>query len=77
MNMVKVLNNNLQESIRKRLVEAIKTSGMTQTEIAKKANISNSTLSDYIHKKKLPSIETFALLCEVLDISADEILGLD
>ncbi len=75
--MLKIIDENLQESIRKRLVEAIKLSGMTQTEIAKRANISNATLSDYIHKKKLPSIETFALLCDVLDISADEILGLN
>ena len=75
--MLKIIDENLQESIRKRLVEAIKLSGMTQTEIAKRANISNATLSDYIHKKKLPGIETFALLCDVLDISADEILGLN
>ena len=75
--MLKIIDENLQESIRKRLVEAIKLSGMTQTEIAKRANISNATLSDYIHKKKSPSIETFALLCDVLDISADEILGLN
>ncbi len=27
-------------------------------------------------KNKFPSIETFANLCEVLDVSADDILGL-
>lgn len=68
--------NNLQEEIRKRLVEAIKLSGLHQREIAKKAKISDATLSDYIHKKKLPSLETFARLCEAMDVSADEILGL-
>lgn len=74
--MLKTIDNNLQESIRKRLIEAIKFSGMTQREIAKKIKISDATLSDYIHKKKMPSLETFALLCNALDVSADEILGL-
>lgn len=74
--MLKTIDCNIQESIRKRLVEAIKFSGMSQKTIAQKANISDATLSDYIHKKKLPSLETFARLCDVLDVSADELLGL-
>ncbi len=74
MEMVK--DKSLQDSIRARLVEAIKLSGMTQTEIAKKAYITSSSLSDYIHKGKLPTLETFARLCDALDISADDILGL-
>ena len=74
MNLLK--NKNLQESIRTRLIEAIKLSGMTQTEIAKKACITSASLSDYIHKGKLPTLETFARLCDTLDISADDILGL-
>lgn len=74
MNLLK--DKNLQESIRTRLVEAIKLSGQTQTEIAKKTCITNASLSDYIHKGKLPTLETFARLCNVLDVSADEILGL-
>jgi transcriptional regulator with XRE-family HTH domain len=65
-----------EEQIRKRLVEAIKCSGMTNTEIAKRANISGSMLTDYKNKNKFPSLTTFALLCEILDISSDEILGL-
>lgn len=69
-------DKSLEESIRTRLIEAIKLSGQTQTEIAKKAYITSASLSDYIHKGKLPTIETFARLCEALDVSADEILGL-
>lgn len=72
--MLRKSDENIQESIRKRLIDAIKTSGISQREIAKKAKISDATLSDYIHKKKLPSLETFALLCDALDVSADEIL---
>ena len=74
MNLLK--DKNLQESIRARLIEAIKLSGKTQTEIAKKACITSASLSDYIHKGKLPTLETFARLCDALDVSADEILGL-
>lgn len=74
MNLLK--DKTLQESIKSRLIEAIKLSGLTQTEIAKRACITSSTLSDYIHKGKLPTLETFARLCDILDISSDEILGL-
>lgn len=69
-------NKGLPESIKHRLIQAIKVSGMTQTEIAKKAHITSASLSDYIHKSKMPSLETFALICDAIDISADEILGL-
>ncbi|MCL2861586.1 MAG: helix-turn-helix domain-containing protein [Firmicutes bacterium] len=65
-----------QEQIRKRLIEAIKFSGMTNTAIAKQVGISVSMLTDYKNKNKLPSLITFTRLCEILDISADEILGL-
>lgn len=64
------------QNIKKRLIDAIKFSGMSQRTIAQKIYVTDATLSDYIHKDKLPSLETFARLCEVLDVSADEILGL-
>ena len=66
----------LDEEIRKRLVEAIETSGMTQQEIAKKAFISQPTLSDYKNKGKLPSLPTFARICQAIDVDANDILGL-
>ena len=65
-----------EENIRQRLIKAIQESGISQTEIAKKANITSASLSDYIHKGKLPSLTTFALICKAIDISADEILGI-
>lgn len=64
------------EDIQKRLREAIITSRMTQTEIARKLHISQSTISKYMRLDKYPSIDTFANLCEILDVSADDILGL-
>ena len=70
-------DKSIEESIRLRLVEAIKTSGHTQAEIAKKVFITSATISDYIHQGKSPSLVTFARICDFLDISADEILGID
>ena len=64
------------EEIQKRLREAIMQSGMKKTEIAKRLGISQSTVSKYLHQDKFPSIETFANLCEIIDVSADDILGL-
>ena len=64
------------EEIQKRLREAIATSNMTQTEIAKQLGITQSTVSKYLRQNKYPAIDTFANLCEILDVSADEILGL-
>ena len=67
------------EQIRKRFIEAIKYSGMTNTAIAKQANISVSMLTDYKNKNKgkLPSLGTFARICEIIDADANEILGLN
>ena len=70
-------NKTLHDSIRLRLVEEIKLSGLSQTQIAQMVNISDASLSDYIHKGKLPSLETFALICNAIGTSADEILGLN
>ena len=63
-------------NINARLIDAIKYCGMSQKELASKAHITSSTLSDYIHKGKLPSLDTFYMLCIAMDMSSDEILGL-
>ncbi len=64
------------DEIQARLREAIETSHLTQTEIAKQLGISQSTVSKYMRLNKYPSLDTFANLCRILDVSADEILGL-
>ena len=64
------------EDIQKKLREAIQYSNISQKELAEKLNINPSTISKYMRLDKYPSIDTFANLCEVLDVSADEILGL-
>ncbi len=62
--------------IQKRLREAIKASTLSQKEIALKLNLHPTTINKYLKEDVYPSLETFANLCEVLDVSSDEILGL-
>lgn len=62
------------EEIRLRLRESIGNSGISQKEIAKAVGISPSTVSDYMKKEKLPSLDTLANLCKVLDVSPAYIL---
>lgn len=59
-----------------RLREEIKWSGITQKELAEKLGINASMVSKYMRLDKYPSLETFANICEILDISSDEVLGL-
>ena len=62
--------------IQKNLREAILTSNISKKELAKQLGVNPSTISKYLHCDKFPSIDTFANLCEILDVSADDILGL-
>lgn len=61
----------------KRISEAIKTSNLTQKEIAKHLNITESNISNWKKGENLPSLETFYTLCLLLNESADYLLGLD
>ncbi|MBE7099992.1 MAG: helix-turn-helix transcriptional regulator [Clostridiales bacterium] len=67
---------NRVEEIHQRLSEAIRYSSLSQKEIAEKLGISPSTVSKYTRLNVFPALETFAELCEILDVSADDILGL-
>ena len=64
------------KDIQTRLREEIRNSNLSQKEIANMIGVNPSTISKYLRLDKFPAIDTFANLCEVLDVSADEILGL-
>ena len=64
------------DDIQKRLRDEIKSANLSQKELANKLGINPSTVSKYLRLDKYPSLETFANICEILDVSADEILGL-
>jgi transcriptional regulator with XRE-family HTH domain len=65
-----------QETIKKRLREEIRNCGMSLTEIAQRLGVSVSIVAQYCNTKKLPSLDTFAVLCKILDVSSDYILGI-
>ena len=65
------------EQINKNLQREIKECGLTQTEIAKKLNLSKQTISCYVHGKKMPALDTFANLCKELDLDPIHILCLN
>ena len=64
------------DSIKSRLSEELKNSGLTTVEIAKRVGVSPEMITQYKTTKKLPKLDTFAKLCKELDLSADEILGI-
>lgn len=65
------------ENIQIRIAEAIKQSGMTQSEIARQLGIKHQQISCYIKGQKMPALDTLANLCKILDIDANYILCLD
>lgn len=50
---------------------------MTTAEIAKRIGVTPEMVTQYCTTKKLPRLDTFAKLCQVLDVSADYLLGLN
>ena len=60
--------------IQSKLAEAIRQSGMTQTELGRQLNIRQQTVSHYIKGDIMPALDTFANLCIVLDVDPADIL---
>ena len=63
--------------IQKRIAEAIQQSNLKQAELAYKIKVSQQQISDYLHCKKMPTLETFAKLCAALDEDPAYLLGLE
>ena len=68
-----IVLNDIQE----RISQAIKQSGMSQSEIAKQVGVRQQQISCYLYKQKTPNLDTFANLCKVLDLDPAEILCLN
>lgn len=60
--------------IQEELAKAIKESGIKQNAIAEKLNIKPTQICSYIKGRKMPSLDTFANLCVILDLDPAEIL---
>lgn len=66
----------LEQRIKENLKREILLCGKSKSAIAKQLGISKPTLSQYLSGRIMPSLTTFAKLCEVIDCSADDILEL-
>ena len=64
------------DKIRERLIEAIKQSGLSQTEIAKRLGIKQPTVGQYLSGRAMPALDTIANLSEILDLDPAYILCL-
>ena len=65
------------KQIQDNLIDALRHSNLTQTELAEKVGVKQSQISCYLHGKKLPSLDTVANICAVLDIDPTDILDID
>ncbi|MDE7191428.1 MAG: helix-turn-helix domain-containing protein [Clostridia bacterium] len=63
------------EEIRNRLQEAIKASGIKQSQLARELQIHHSMIGQYLSGRSMPALDTFANLCIVLDVDPAYILG--
>lgn len=55
----------------------LKERGMSQLELAKQVNRSQSSVSDWINGRGMPDRKTLVRLCEITGFTADELLRLD
>jgi len=65
-----------RELRQKNFRQAVINSGIELTEIAKRSGICEKRLQNFMKLDLLPNMNTFANICEILDVSADDILGL-
>ena len=62
------------DPIRKKILDAIKQSGMSKCDLATKIGVCHQAIGQYLYQNKMPALDTLANLCAVLDLDANEIL---
>lgn len=65
------------DQIREKIIAAIRTSGMTQTKIAQELGVYQSAIQQYLSGRAMPALDTFANLCVILDLDANDILCIE
>lgn len=60
--------------VSERIFQIMKEKGMSQKEFSDKTGISQSTVSDWKRRKTNPAADKLIVICEVLQMSADELL---
>lgn len=66
-----------REHIAKTISKYRKALGIKQTELAKQLNVAPSSISAWENNLNAPDIEILAELCDIFDISMDEMYGID
>ena len=66
----------IKNNFAKEIKEAMKWSGVSQPQLAKKLNVTQQAISKYISGKALPTFDVFANLCVVLELDANEVLNI-
>lgn len=56
------------------LAHALKERGITQRELADEAGLSESSVSEYIRKRKMPGVRAIVNMADVLDMTIDELV---
>lgn len=59
------------------LADMLKESNMTQKELADAAGISESMVSDYIHKRRAPRLRAIINIAYALSCSVDELIDFE
>ena len=70
------MEKSLEEMISQNLKYEIEHSGKTKTDIARAIGVSNPTVSQYLSGRIQPSLSTLSKLCNYINCSADDILGI-
>lgn len=60
-----------------RLKDVRKDSGMSQADIASEIGVTKSAYANYEQGIREPSLKVLKLICDVLDVSCDYLLGRD
>ncbi|OGQ83964.1 MAG: hypothetical protein A2289_17670 [Deltaproteobacteria bacterium RIFOXYA12_FULL_58_15] len=64
-----------KESLGQRLARLRKARGLTQTDLAEKVGVSQPNISEYERDTFRPNSDTLLIIAQVLNVSADELLG--
>jgi transcriptional regulator with XRE-family HTH domain len=70
------MKDSLDIEISNNIKKEIETSGKMKSEIAQAIGVSNPTISQYCSGKIQPTLATLSRLCNFIDCSADDILGI-
>lgn len=56
------------------LVDMLKDANMTQSELAVAIDVTEATVSRYIHKTRMPSVKALINMSEVFGVSLDDLM---